>query len=107
MGRCSHGRARFDLSVAGYVLNSSLSAYTYDSLHGRPGRLHAAARPKPTPSARPCRATAARLLKGLLEEALKKDGSWDAYADIDLPLVGCSPSWSAWAPPSTAERLRR
>ena len=25
---------------------------------------------------------------GLLEEALKKDGSWDAYADIDLPLVG-------------------
>lgn len=23
-----------------------------------------------------------------MEEALKKDGSWDAYADIDLPLVG-------------------
>ena len=34
------------------------------------------------------RATAARVLRDLLEEALRKDGTWDAYADIDLPLVG-------------------
>lgn len=30
----------FDLSVAGYVLNSSLSAYTYDSLMEARGGLH-------------------------------------------------------------------
>ena len=34
------------------------------------------------------RATAARMLQGLLEEALRRDGTWEAYADIDLPLVG-------------------
>ena len=77
----------FDLSVAGYVLNSSLSAYTYDSLVEA---LAASTLPEAETDAERAtiRATAARLLKGLLEEALKKDGSWDAYADIDLPLVG-------------------
>ena len=77
----------FDLSVAGYVLNSSLSAYTYDSLMEA---LAASTLPEAETDAERAaiRATAARLLKGLLEEALKKDGSWDAYADIDLPLVG-------------------
>ena len=77
----------FDLSVAGYVLNSSLSAYTYDSLMEV---LAASTLPEAETDAERAaiRATAARLLKGLLEETLKKDGSWDAYADIDLPLVG-------------------
>ena len=28
------------------------------------------------------------MLQGLLEEALRRDGTWEAYADIDLPLVG-------------------
>ena len=77
----------FDLGVAGYVLNSSTSAYTYDSLMES---VAAATLPAAETDAERAaiRATAARMLKGLMEEALKKDGTWDAYVDIDLPLVG-------------------
>ena len=53
----------FDLSVAGYVLNSSLSAYTYDSLMEA---LAASTLPEAETDAERAaiRATAARLLKG-------------------------------------------
>lgn len=77
----------FDLGVAGYVLNSSTSAYTYDSLMES---VAGATLPESETDAERAaiRATACRLLRERLEEALKKDGTWDAYADIDLPLVG-------------------
>lgn len=77
----------FDLGVAGYVLNSSTSAYTYDSLMES---VAGATLPESETDAgrAAIRATACRLLRERLEEALRKDGTWDAYADIDLPLVG-------------------
>ncbi len=77
----------FDLGLAGYVLNSSTSAYTYDSLMES---VASATLPEAEGDAdrAAIRATAARVLRDLLEEALRKDGTWDAYADIDLPLVG-------------------
>ncbi|MEC4185444.1 DNA polymerase I [Adlercreutzia sp. R21] len=77
----------FDLGVAGYVLNSSTSSYTYDSLMET---IAGATLPTAESDAERAalRATAARLLRSLMEEALRKDGTWDAYADIDLPLVG-------------------
>ena len=77
----------FDLGLAGYVLNSSTSAYTYDSLMES---MASATLPEADDDAdrAAIRATAARMLKILLEEALRKDGTWDAYASIDLPLVG-------------------
>ncbi len=79
--------AGFDLGLAGYVLNSSTSAYTYDSLmESVAGATLPAAETDGERAA--VQATAARMLQGLLEEALKKDGTWEAYADIDLPLVG-------------------
>lgn len=77
----------FDLGVAGYVLNSSTSAYTYDSL--MESAAGATLPETETDADRAAvRATAARLLRDLLEEALRKDETWDAFADIDLPLVG-------------------
>ena len=79
--------AGFDLGLAGYVLNSSTSAYTYDSLmESVAGATLPAAETDGERAA--VRATAARMLQGLLEEALRRDGTWEAYADIDLPLVG-------------------
>ena len=79
--------AGFDLGLAGYVLNSSTSAYTYDSLmESVAGATLPAAETGGERAA--VRATAARMLQGLLEEALRRDGTWEAYADIDLPLVG-------------------
>lgn len=77
----------FDLGLAGYVLNSSTSAYTYDSLmESMAGATLPAAETDAERAA--IQATAARMLQGLLEEALRKDETWGAYADIDLPLVG-------------------
>ena len=79
--------AGFDLGLAGYVLNSSTSAYTYDSLmESVAGATLPAAETGGERAA--VRATAPRMLQGLLEEALRRDGTWEAYADIDLPLVG-------------------
>ena len=77
----------FDLGLAGYVLNSSTSAYTYDSLmESAAGATLPAAE---TDAERAVvHATAARMLRELLEEALRRDETWDAYASIDLPLVG-------------------
>ncbi|MCI8425603.1 MAG: DNA polymerase I [Adlercreutzia sp.] len=76
----------FDLGLAGYVLNSSVSAYTYDSLMEA---MNGASLPEDDGDAdrAALRATAARLLKGELEEALDCDGTLAAYRDIDLPLV--------------------
>ncbi len=77
----------FDLGVAGYGLNSSTSAYTFDSLLET--YCGATLPETKTDSERALvQAAAARMLKPLLEEALEKDGTLASYRDIDLPLVG-------------------
>ena len=76
----------FDLGLAGYVLNSSVSSYTLEALmeahgggalpevEGDEGRAAVAA-------------AAARHLVEPLTRALEREGSLPAYRDIDLPLV--------------------
>lgn len=77
----------FDLSLAGYVLNSSVEEYTYDALleayYG--GFLPET---KDELGLVAARAAAARSLVEPLVDALENDGSRRAYFDIDLPLVG-------------------
>ena len=80
------GMRTFDLGLAGYVLNSSVSEYTYDALLDAyiGGTLPEAK----TDEQRACgQAAAARALVGPLTEALEREGSARAYFDIDLPLV--------------------
>ena len=81
------GANGFDLGLAGYVLNSSTSAYTYDSLMES---MCGASLPETKTDAERAQvqAFAARMLKELLEKALEKDGTLAPYRDIDLPLVG-------------------
>lgn len=76
----------FDLSLAAYALNSSVSEYTLDSLAEQyEGGVLPEAK---TDSERACvQAAATRALARPLEEALRRDGSERVYADIDLPLV--------------------
>ena len=76
----------FDLSLAGYALNSSVVEYSYDALlDAYCGGVLPEAK---SDEDRVCScAAAARMLVGPLEEALSRDGSMGAYADIDLPLV--------------------
>ena len=76
----------FDLGLAGYVLNSSVSEYTYDVLLDTymGGVLPEAKTDEQRAAAQ---AAAARALVGPLTRALKDEGSERAYFDIDLPLV--------------------
>ena len=76
----------FDLSLAGYALNSSVAEYSYDALlDAYCGGVLPEAK---TDEDRVCSfAAASRMLVAPLEEALSRDGSMGAYADIDLPLV--------------------
>ncbi|MEG0990550.1 MAG: DNA polymerase I [Gordonibacter sp.] len=77
----------FDLGLAGYVLNSSVTEYTFDALLDAycGGVLPEAKSETDTAVAQ---AAAARALVGPLTEALARDKSHAAYFDIDLPLVG-------------------
>lgn len=77
----------FDLGLAGYVLNSSVSEYSYDTLLDT---YCGGVLPKTkTLAERACaQAAAARALVEPLIKALERDGSWKAYSTIDLPLVG-------------------
>ncbi len=76
----------FDVGLAGYVLNSSVSAYTFDALlETYAGK--AMPETKTDAESAAAQAAAARLLAGLLSEALEREGSARAYFDIDLPLV--------------------
>lgn len=77
----------FDLGLAGYVLNSSVSEYSFDALLDAycGGVLPEA---KTEAEGAIMQAAAARALVGPLTEALERDGSRGAYFDIDLPLVG-------------------
>ncbi len=76
----------FDIGLAAYALNSSTTKYTYEALaetylggvvpESKNGVEKAAVY-----------AALARELPDRLEEALRKDGSYDVYRDVDLPLV--------------------
>ena len=76
----------FDLGLAGYVLNSSVSEYSFDALlDAYVGGVLPEAK---TDEQRACaQAAAARVLVGPLTAALEREGSARAYFDIDLPLV--------------------
>ena len=77
----------FDLGLAAYVLNSSVSAYTFDALLDAycGGVLPDV---KEDADVAAVQAAAARMLVDPLVEALDRDGTKAAYFDIDLPLVG-------------------
>uniref|UniRef100_A0A7C9JJJ9 DNA polymerase I n=1 Tax=Muribaculaceae bacterium Z82 TaxID=2304548 RepID=A0A7C9JJJ9_9BACT len=76
-----------DLSLAGYVLDSSVSEYSYDVLLDRyvGGVLPEAA---DAPQTAIAQAAAAFALAEPLREALEADGAHEPYFGIDLPLVG-------------------
>ncbi len=76
----------FDLGLAGYVLNSSVSEYSYDALLDAycGGVLPET---KTDEERAVARAAAARHLVEPLTRALERDGSARPYFDIDLPLV--------------------
>ncbi|HIW76574.1 MULTISPECIES: DNA polymerase I [Gordonibacter] len=77
----------FDLGLAGYVLNSSVTEYTYDALLD----VYCGGVLPETKTERDLavvQAAAAYTLVGALTEAIERDGSHRAYFDIDLPLVG-------------------
>ena len=81
------GMRAFDLGLAGYVLNSSVTEYSYDALLDAycGGVLPES---KAEADLACAQAAAARALVSPLTEALERDGSTRAYFDIDLPLVG-------------------
>ena len=76
----------FDVGLAGYVINSSVSDYTLESLADE--YLGGALPEVKTDEERACvLAAAARALEEPLSRALEDDGSMRTYAEIDLPLV--------------------
>ncbi len=81
------GMRAFDLGLAGYVLNSSVSEYSYDALLDAycGGVLPEA---KTDQERVVTHAAAARHLVEPLTQALERDDSARTYFDIDLPLVG-------------------
>ena len=80
------GMDAFDIDVAAYVLDSS-SKHALDQLAERylGGALPA---PEDELEQTACAAAACAALVEPLTEALRDDGSWDVYADIDAPLIG-------------------
>lgn len=76
----------FDLGLAGYVLNSSVSEYSYDALLDAycGGVLPET---KTDEDRAVVHAAAARCLVEPLTQALERDETSRAYFDIDLPLV--------------------
>ncbi len=76
----------FDIALAGYVLNSSVTEYSYDALLDAycGGVLPEGKHDKERVA---IQAAAARLLKDPLIKALEEDESKATYFDIDLPLV--------------------
>ncbi len=98
------GMRAFDVGLAGYVLNSSVTDYTYGAL------LEAYAgksmpETKSDAEAACTQACAARLLAGLLSDALEREGSSRAYFDIDLPLVAVLAIMERTGAALDAERL--
>lgn len=93
----------FDLALAGYVLNSSLSKPSLASLMEAYGG-GSLPEVKEGERAALC-AAAARKLVEPLKEALAADGSERAYFDIDLPLVGVLACMERTGAAIDAERL--
>ena len=94
----------FDLGLAGYVLNSSVSAYTLEALreaHGG-GALPEVAGDEARAAVA---AAAARHLVEPLTRALEQEGSLAAYRDIDLPLVAVLAAMERTGAARDAERL--
>lgn len=76
----------FDLGLAAYVMNSSVSEYTYNALlDGYCGGVMPEAENDEQAAA--MSAAAARALIGPLKKALEEDGGWEACGEIDFPLV--------------------
>ena len=77
----------FDLGLAGYVLNSSVTEYSFDALlDAYCGGVLPETKDEAGLAA--VQAAAARALVEPLSQAIERDGSHRAYFDIDLPLVG-------------------
>ena len=78
----------FDLSLAGYILNSSSSDYSLEELLSRYcGGALPAAEEASAAEKLALRAAACQLAAPLLLEKIKEDENAAAYFDIDLPLV--------------------
>lgn len=94
----------FDLGLAGYVLNSSVTEYSFDALLDAycGGVLPEA---KTEADRAVMQAAAARALVVPLTDALTRDGSNGAYFDIDLPLVGVLAIMERTGAAIDAERL--
>ena len=76
----------FDLGLAGYVLNSSVSEYSYDALMEK--HLGGVLPETKSDDQAVCvQAAAARALVAPMRAALERDGSLSVYNDIDVPLV--------------------
>ena len=80
------GMRAFDLGIAGYLLNSSVTSYTYDALLDAyvGGVLPEA---KDDAGTAVSHAAAARRLAKPLHDALEREGSLEVYRSIDEPLV--------------------
>ena len=76
----------YDLGLAGYVLNSSVTEYSYDALLDSyaGGLLPESESPEDSLAVR---AAAARVLVDLTAAALEEDNGWKAFREIDSPLV--------------------
>ncbi|MBF0593475.1 MAG: DNA polymerase I [Candidatus Omnitrophica bacterium] len=73
----------FDVLLAGYCANAGLSAYSIEALAWHFLKMHLDADSRPE--------TLARMLIALynpLLTALKEQGAWELYQDIELPLSG-------------------
>ncbi len=80
------GMDAFDLGIAGYLLNSSVTSYSYDALlDAYVGGVLPEAKGDDVRAA--SRAAAARRLAEPLSKALEREGSLAAFRDIDAPLV--------------------
>ena len=76
----------FDLGLAGYVLNSSVAAYSFDALmDAYVGGVLPETKDDAVRAA--SQAAAARRLVGPLTKALERDASLETYRSIDMPLV--------------------
>lgn len=95
----------FDLGLAAYVMNSSVSEYTYNALlDGYCGGVMPEAESEE--QAAIMNAAAARMLVEPLKNALVEDGGWRACGEIDFPLVAVLAIVERTGTEINAERLR-
>lgn len=96
----------FDLGLAAYVMNSSVSEYTYNLLlDGYCGGVMPEAEDDEQTAA--MNAAAARVLIEPLKAALEEDGGWEACSEIDFPLVSVLAIVERTGAAIDVERLKR